>query len=211
MNFLGIDIGTSAVKTLVVDGEGRIVAEASAPVATSHPRPGWSEQNPADWWMAVDGAVTTLRRNDPRALAGVAAIGLSGQMHAALLLDEADRPLGPAILWNDGRAVAECTALTAAVPDLPEVAGVIAMPSFTAPKLMWMRRHQSELFRRGRRAVLPKDFVRLRMTGEFATDMADAAGTLLLDEARRQWSQPIMAAVGVGAAMMPRLLEGPAV
>src|SRR5262245_11016963 len=117
MSFLGLDIGTSAVKALVTDQDGRILAEAAAPVASAHPRSGWSEQDPEDWWRAVEAAIAALGKANPKAVAGVAAIGLSGQMHAALLLDEADRPIGPAILWNDGRAVAECAALTAAVPN----------------------------------------------------------------------------------------------
>ena len=129
-------------------------------------------------------------------------------MHGAIVLDITRKVIRPAILWNDGRATAECAALTAAVPGLAEIAGVIAMPGFTAPKLLWLRAHEPENFARIRHILLAKDFVRLRLTGEIATDMTDAAGTLMLDEAARDWSGPILAAVGVSREQMPRLLEG---
>jgi xylulokinase len=208
MHFLGIDIGTSTVKAVVVDASQAVVAQASAPVPTRQPQPGWSEQDPADWWRATERAVADLRAQSSTAFADVRAIGLSGQMHGAIVLDAADKVIRPAILWNDGRAVAECAALTAAVPGLAEIAGVIAMPGFTAPTLLWLRAHEPENFARIRHILLAKDFVRLRLTGEIATDMTDAAGTLMFDEAARDWSGPILAAVGVSREQMPRLLEG---
>jgi xylulokinase len=210
LNFLGIDIGTSAVKGVLVDGRQTVLAEATSPVASRQPRPGWSEQDPADWLRATDDVVAALRTAAPNELAAVAGLGLSGQMHATLLLDDADAVIRPAILWNDGRATAECGELEAAVAGLPAIAGVIAMPSFTAPKLLWLRKHEPDAFARARRVILAKDYVRLRLTGEFATDMADAAGTLCLDEAARAWSAPVLAACGVAPAMMPRLCEGSA-
>lgn len=208
MRFLGIDIGTSAIKAVVVDEHQAIVAQASAPVSTQQPRPGWSEQSPEDWWRATERAVAQVRSASPAAFADVGAIGRSGQMHGLVALDAANEVIRPAILWNDGRAVEECATLTATVPRLAEIAGVVAMPGFTAPKLLWMRAHEPEEFGRIRHIVLAKDTVRLRLTGEIVTDMADAAGTLLLDERSRDWSEPILAAVGLSREQAPRLLEG---
>jgi xylulokinase len=208
MNFLGIDVGTSAVKAVLVDGDQVALAEASAPLAISHPRPGWSEQDPQDWWRATETVVAALRRDRGKAFAGVGAVGLCGQMHGAILLDEADAVIRPAILWNDGRATAECAALEQAVSGLGRIAGIVAMPGFTAPKLRWLRAHEPEASARMRKILLAKDYVRLRLTGDCATDMADAAGTLLLDEAARDWSDPILAAAGVERTQLPRLLEG---
>ena len=208
MNVLGIDIGTSAVKAVLVDEAETVLAEAAAPVPTRQPKPGWSEQDPDDWWRATEAAVAAVRRAAPEAFAGTAAIGLSGQMHGALILDAADRPIRPAILWNDGRATAECAALTAAVQGIARIAGVVAMPGFTAPKLAWLRAHEPEAFGRIAKILLAKDYVRLKLTGGFATDMTDAAGTLLLDEAARDWSEPLLAACGITRADLPALCEG---
>lgn len=208
MIFLGIDIGTSAAKAVLVDSDEAVVGEASAPVPSAQPRPGWSEQDPEDWWRATEAVVETLRRDAPAAFGQIVAVGLSGQMHAAALLDERDRPIRPAIIWNDGRAVAECRELEEAVPQLPHIAGVIAMPGFSAPKLRWLKKHEPDSVARAFKVPLTKDYVRLKLTGEFATDMADAAGMVLLDEAKRDWSDPILAAAGVSRAVLPRLLEG---
>ena len=175
MHFLGLDIGTSAAKAALVDERQAVVAQAAAPIATHNPRPGWSEQDPEDWWRATETVVTALRQLAPAAFADVRAIGLSGQMHGAVVLDAAGRLLRPAILWNDGRATAECATLAAAVPRLAEIAGVIAMPGFTAPKVLWLRTHEPDAFTRIAHVVLAKDYVRLRLTGEIATDVSDAA------------------------------------
>jgi len=210
MHFLGIDIGTSAVKAVLVDESQTVVAEASVAVATQQPRPGWSEQDPEEAWRGSEAAVAKLRAANPDAMHDVAAIGLSGQMHGAILLDDHDRPIRPAILWNDGRATEECAELAAAVPDLPRIAGVLAMPGFTAPKIRWLARHEPEHFAHTRRIVLAKDLVRLRMTGEAATDMTDAAGTLFLDEAARAWSPAIVTAAGLDMTQMPTVMEGSA-
>jgi xylulokinase len=152
MVFLGIDIGTSAVKAVLVDEREAVVGEASAPVPSSEPRPGWSEQNPEDWWKATETAVGALRKDAPEAFRATAAIGLSGQMHGVTLLDERDVPIRPSIIWNDGRGVEECRELEAEVPDLPRIAGVIAMPSFTAPKLRWLGKHEPQSLCQGLRA-----------------------------------------------------------
>jgi xylulokinase len=208
MTYLGIDLGTSALKAVLVDEAQAILAEAAVPLKTASPRPGWSEQDPRDWWTALEGALATLCATEPMAFRNVRALGLSGQMHGAVLLDRAGEPIRPAILWNDGRATSECEALQSAVPDLPQLAGITAMPGFTAPKLLWLKRHEAESFRRVSKVVSPKDFLRHRLTGEAATEMSDAAGTLWLDEAARDWSDPILAACGLGRAEMPRLVEG---
>lgn len=202
---LGIDLGTSAVKALLLDEAGSVVAEASAPLEVSRPRPLWSEQDPHAWWAATREAVRALGGG----LDGLRAVGLSGQMHGATLLDASDRPLRPAILWNDGRSSAECEELERAVPESRSITGNLAMPGFTAPKLLWTRRHEPEVFERVARVLLPKDYVRLCMTGEHATDLSDASGTLWVDVAGRHWSEPMLEACALTLDAMPRLHEGP--
>jgi xylulokinase len=203
--FLGLDIGTSSVKAVAVDAAGVVVASASAPLSVSRPKEGWSEQAPEDWWAATDAAVRQLPGS---VRAQVEAIGLSGQMHGAVLLDGQDRVLRPAILWNDGRSAAECGELEAAESRSREITGNLAMPGFTAPKLLWVRKHEPEVFAATRCVLSPKDYVRLRMTGAKASDMSDAAGTLWLDVARREWSEAMLAATGLSRAHMPNLFEG---
>lgn len=208
MNILGIDLGTSSLKAVLVDeGEG-VVAQAAAPLRTVNPRPGWSEQDPDEWWAALRQAVRELAAAAPDAFRSVRALGLSGQMHGAVLVGRDGGALRPAILWNDARAVAECDLLMAAVPDLPSIAGIVAMPGFTAPKLLWLRRHEPQTVGRAWKVLLPKDYLRLRLTGEAVTDMSDAAGTLWLDQAARDWSEPILAATGLCREQMPTLVEG---
>ena len=205
--FLGIDLGTSEIKLLLLRADGRVVAQAGAPLQVSRPQPLWSEQVPEDWWQATQKAVAQLRGEYPREWAQVRAIGLSGQMHGAVLLDAQDRVLRPAILWNDGRSHAECEELTAAAPRLHQVAGNLAMPGFTAPKLLWVKKHEPELFARVRSVLLPKDWLRLRLSGERVSDPSDAAGTLWLDVAARDWSDELLAATGLDRSHMPRLVE----
>jgi xylulokinase len=204
--FLGIDIGTSSVKAVLVDNEGVVAEQASAPLAASRPYPGWSEQDPADWWIATNHAVTALDAQHRRQ---VRAIGLSGQMHGATLLDASDRPLRSAILWNDGRSATQCVALERAVPANREITGNLAMPGLTAPKLLWVKQHEPDVFAATRLVLLPKDYVRLCMTGTKATDVSDASGTLWLDVSRRAWSDTMLAATGLVQDQMPRLHEGP--
>jgi len=204
--FLGVDVGTSSVKAVIVDAAGAVIDQASAPLAISRPHPGWSEQNPADWWEATNRAVVSL---DASARRKVEAAGLSGQMHGATLLDAADKALRPAILWNDGRSETECRVLEAAEPKSRQVTGNIAMPGFTAPKLLWVRNHEPEVFAKIKTVLLPKDYVRLRMTGEKASDLSDAAGTLWVDVAKRAWSGAMLDATGLNEDQMPRLVEGP--
>jgi xylulokinase len=205
--FLGIDLGTSEVKLLLLDAAHRIVGQAGAPLDVARPQPLWSEQDPAQWWRATQDAVARLRTAHPLEFARVKGIGLSGQMHGAVLLDAAHAVLRPAILWNDGRSHAECTELAARAPRLHAIAANPAMPGFTAPKLLWVRRHEPEIFARVRSVLLPKDWLRLQLTGEQVSDPSDAAGTLWLDVAKRDWSDELLAACELSRADMPRLVE----
>ena len=192
--FLGIDLGTSELKLLLLDEQHRIVATTGVALTVQRPQPLWSEQDPAAWWATLDAGMARLKADHGAALAAVRGIGLSGQMHGAVTLDAADRVLRPAILWNDGRASAQCAEMMAACPELPAITGNLAMPGFTAPKLAWMRQHEPELFARIAKVLLPKDWLRLQLTGEKVSDPSDAAGTLWLDVARRDWSEELLAA-----------------
>ena len=203
--YLGIDIGTSAVKAVLVDQAGVVVAESRAPLNVSRPRPLWSEQEPADWWSAVNTAVAQL---DPGPRRHVQAVGLSGQMHGAVLLGKARQVLRPAILWNDGRCAAECDELLEREPRAHALSGNPILPGFTAPKLAWVRKHEPEVWRDLDLVLLPKDYVRLRMTGEAASDLSDASGTLWVDVGSRTWSPEMLAATGLDLSHMPRLVEG---
>ncbi|MGM9489986.1 xylulokinase [Ideonella sp. YS5] len=205
--FLGIDLGTSEVKLLLLDAGGQIVGQAGAPLSVSRPQALWAEQPPQDWWQATEAAVTTLRAAHPEAFAQVRSIGLSGQMHGAVLLGAQDRVLRPAILWNDGRSHVECAELEERAPRLHAIAGNLAMPGFTAPKLLWVAKHEPELFAQTRCVLLPKDYLRLLLTGEKVSEPSDAAGTLWLDVAARDWSDELLAACGMTRAQMPRLVE----
>ena len=208
--FLGFDFGTSSVKALLADGEQRVLAAAAEPLDVSRPRPGWSEQDPEAWWRAMLAAVDALRAARPRELAAVRGIGLSGQMHGAVLLDRSGAVLRPCLLWNDTRAAAECRELEDAFPALYDVAGNLAMPGFTAPKLLWVRRHEPDVFARTAHVLLPKAWVRYRLTGEMVEDVSDASGTLWLDVGRRDWSDGLLEATGLTRDAMPRLVEGSA-
>ncbi|WP_338721543.1 xylulokinase [Devosia sp. XK-2] len=212
MTFLGIDIGTSGVKALLIDEAGKALGEATAPaVEPVRPRPGWSEQNPADWWTATLGAIDKLKQSHGAALAAVKGIGLSGHMHGATLLGDNDEVLRPCILWNDGRSAEECSEMEAALPSLRQLAGNIAMPGFTAPKVAWVRKHEPDIYARIRKVLLPKAYVRLLLTGEHVEDMSDAAGTLWLDVAKRDWSDDLLGVTGLTRDHMPSLVEGSSV
>jgi xylulokinase len=206
--FLGIDLGTSELKLLLLDAQHHIVATVGSPLMVQRPQPLWNEQHPADWWAALEAGMAELSASHRAALAAVQGIGLSGQMHGAVALNAADQVLRPAILWNDGRSSAACDELVAACPDLPQITGNLAMPGFTAPKLQWMRKHEPALFAQVRKVLLPKDWLRLRLSGEHVSEMSDAAGTLWLDVANRTWSARTLAATGLDESHMPRLVEG---
>jgi len=205
----GLDVGTSGVKGLALDEEGGVVGSAAASYPLSTPRPGWAEQDPEDWWRAAEAVLAQLR-----ATAGPPqGIGLSGQMHGLVVLDSDDRVLRPAIIWNDQRTAAECSEIeeTLGLERLIALTGNRALTSFTAPKLLWLRHHEPDVFARIARIALPKDYVRLRLCGEHATDVADASGTLLLDVAERRWSEEMLDALAFEEAWLPRVLESPQV
>ena len=208
--YLGIDLGTSEVKVLLLASDGKVIGTAGSPFTVSRPHQRWSEQNPADWWSGTRIALSALRQRYPDEFAQVRGIGLSGQMHGAVLLDAEDRVLRPAILWNDMRSVDECAQLTKRAPDLHRIAGNLAMPGFTAPKLLWVARHEPEIFRRTTCVLLPKDYLRLMLTGGKVSDPSDAAGTLWLDVAKRDWSDELLAACDMRRSQMPALAEGSA-
>jgi len=206
--FLGLDLGTSELKALLLNDQHQVLATARVSLTVQRPQALWSEQDPARWWLALEQVMAQLQRQQPQALACLQGVGLSGQMHGAVLLDAQDAVLRPAILWNDGRSGVQCEDLTARVPDLVRITGNLAMPGFTAPKLLWVRAHEPELFARTRRVLLPKDWLRLQLTGEAVSEMSDAAGTLWLDTGRRDWSDAVLAACGLDRSHMPRLVEG---
>jgi len=208
--YLGIDLGTSELKLLLLADDHRIAGVEREPLTVSRPQPLWSEQAPADWWSALDAALLRLSARQPAAMASVRAVGLSGQMHGAVLLDAAGEVLRPAILWNDGRSAAQCAELSRRAPMLHRIAGNLAMPGFTAPKLLWVREHEPHVFERIACVLLPKDWLRWRLTGERFTDCSDASGTLWLDVGARRWSDELLAACGLARSHMPMLVEGSA-
>ncbi|WP_108658643.1 xylulokinase [Acuticoccus kandeliae] len=203
--YLGIDLGTSGLKAVLIDDAQTLVAEATAPLTVSRPHPSWSEQHPADWIEAARGALGAIAAEVP--LDGVRAIGLSGQMHGATLLDASHTVLRPAILWNDTRAADEAITLDA-TPVYREVSGNIVFPGFTAPKLNWVRRHEPALFDEVALVLLPKDFLRLWLTGEAVTEPSDASGTSWLDTGARVWSPELLELCALDVAHMPRIVEG---
>lgn len=206
---LGIDVGTSAVKVVLIDDAEAILAEREVPLAIARPGPGASEQEPEWWWEATAGVLDGLARDESAAMGRVVGIGLSGQMHGAVLLGADDRPLRPAMLWNDGRAGAQARALRRTHPHLAAVVGVPPMAGFTGPKIAWLIANEPGLVERIRTVMLPKDYVRLRLTGEKATDVTDAAGTWWFDEAARTWSAEAARATGLDPAVLPPALESP--
>jgi xylulokinase len=208
---LGIDASTTATKAVLVDEAGVVRGIGTAEYAFSVPRPLWSEQEPRLWWDGTVAAIRAVLASTGTSGADVVAIGLTGQMHGAVLLDSAGDVLRPAILWNDQRTGAECDAIRRAVgPErLIAITGNDALTGFTAPKLVWVRDHEPDVWRRIAHVLLPKDYVRFRMTGDYAVDKADGAGTLLFDLAARDWSAEVLAALAIDPAWMPRTWEGP--
>ena len=207
--FAAVDVGTSGARAAAIDLAGTRVAEARRPYRTIVANPGWAEQDPEDWWRAGEAVLERLR-----AAAGPPqGIGLSGQMHGLVALDSEDRVLRPAILWNDQRTALECRQIesTLGLARLIALTGNRALTGFTAPKLLWLRNNEPDVFARIARVALPKDYVRLRLCGEHATDVADASGTLLLDVAERRWSEEVLGALELDPAWLPRVLESPQV
>jgi xylulokinase len=209
--FIGLDIGTSGAKAIVCDGEGIILASALAEYPISSPQPLWSEQHPADWWRGAQEAIrTVVSRVDPAQIRG---IGLAGQMHGAVFLDDANQVIRPALLWNDQRTAAECIEITQKVgaERLLAIAGNPALTGFQAPKILWVRNHEPANYARIAHIVLPKDYIRFMLSDVYAADVADGAGTLLMDISARDYSPDILTALGIPLAWLPRLYEGPQV
>jgi xylulokinase len=202
VTLVGLDVGTSGVKAVAVSADGEIVARAERGYLLSTPRPGWAEQDPEDWWDAAQGALGDLGV-EPTSL------GLSGQMHGLVLLDADERVLRPAILWNDGRTGAECAEIEERIglERLVELTGNRALAGFTAPKLLWVRRHEPDVWARARHVLLPKDYVRLRLTGERSIDAADASGTLLFDVGNRRWSAEVLDVLEIPGEWLPDVHE----
>lgn len=203
--YIGLDLGTSGLKAVLIDDGQAIVAEATAPLEATRPAPGWSEQAPSNWLVAADAVMRELGAKT--SLAAVRGIGLSGHMHGATLLDANDDVLRPCILWNDTRSAIEAASLDAD-PKFRALTGNIVFPGFTAPKLAWVARHEPEVFAKVAKVLLPKDYLRLWLTGEAVAEMSDAAGTSWLDVGKRDWSDDLLAATGMTRAHMPRLVEG---
>jgi len=204
--YAGIDLGTSGVKAVLLDENNRVVASHTEKLTVSRPHPLWSEQEPQAWWQATDRVMLALGAQ--HSLKEVRAIGLTGQMHGAVLLGRQQEVLRPAILWNDGRSAQACQQLEARVPDARKITGNLIMPGFTAPKLLWVQEHEPAIWRQIAHVLLPKDYLRWRLTGDFASDMSDAAGTMWLDVGRRAWSDKLLAACGLTRDQMPTLFEG---
>ncbi len=202
--YLGLDLGTSGLKGVVIDDAQKIIAEATAPLTVSRPQDGWSEQSPADWIVAAEAVLNAMPAKVRAAIRG---IGLSGQMHGAVLLDRTDDVLRPCILWNDTRAHEEAAALDAD-PMFRRLTGNIVFPGFTAPKLVWVKNHEPMIFGKVAKVLLPKDYLRLWLTGEHVAEMSDAAGTSWLDTGKRDWSDALLSATGLDRDTMPRLVEG---
>ena len=208
--YLGVDLGTSSVKALLIDGDQTVIGSRSATLTVSRPHPGWSEQDPADWIAATISAIHALGKAHPGALQSVRGIGLSGHMHGATVLGADDQVLRPCILWNDTRSHAEAADLDAN-PLFRPLTGNIVFPGFTAPKLKWMLAHEPHLFEKAHKVLLPKDYLRLWLTGDYVSEMSDAAGTSWLDTGKRAWDERLLAATGLSLDHMPSLVEGSAV
>lgn len=202
---LGIDLGTSSIKVVILDDNLKLIKEASSPLTVSRPHPNWSEQNPEDWWNGLLKALKQLGD-----LSAIKRIGLSGQMHGAVLLDKSLKVLRPAILWNDGRSIKEC-AILEATPNAISIVKNRIMPGFTAPKLLWVKENEPKIFAAIHKVLLPKDYLRLRLTGELATDVSDASGTMWLDIEKRAWSEAMLEATHLRIEQMPKTYEGPEV
>lgn len=214
MYFLGIDVGTSGSRAVLIDGSGKVAFSATEPHAPfDSPHTGWAEQDPDDWWRASSEAIRAVIAESGAKSSAIKGVSFSGQMHGAVLLDQSDRPVGPAIIWCDQRTVEECREITELVGArrLIELVSNPALPNFTLPKLLWTRKHQPDDWARVRSVMLPKDYVRLKLTGVRATDMADGSGTLMLDVAHRAWSEEILKLTDIDPALLPELVESPAI
>lgn len=207
---LGLDISTTGAKALLIDAAGAVIGSATSPLTLSTPRPLWSEQAPADWWAGMAASIRRLLAEQHVAAADIAAIGLTGQMHGLVLLDESGQVLRPAILWNDGRTQAQCDAMRTRLgrARLIQITGNDALTGFTAPKVLWVQQNEPEIYAQARHILLPKDFIRFKLTGDYAMDKAGAAGTILFDLHARQWSPEVLASLEIPAEWLPPTFEG---
>lgn len=208
--FLGIDVGTSGTKTLAMREDGKVLASATAEYPLSSPKPGWSEQDPEDWWKATVETVKKVMKAGKIKADDVAGIGLSGQMHGSVFLDKSHNVLRPAILWNDQRTAAECADIEKKAGGREKLISMVANPAltgFTAPKILWLRKNEPKAYDKTTQILLPKDYVRFRLTGEFATEVSDASGTLLLDVKHRQWCKPLLDKLDISPALLPKVYE----
>jgi xylulokinase len=213
-HLLGIDIGTSGTKTLICDEDGKVLATATAEHPISSPKPGWSEQDPLDWWDATCAATKAVLRKARLKPTDIGGIGLSGQMHGSVFLGDGEKPLRPAILWNDQRTAQQCAEIEQKAGGRERLIQMVANPAltgFTAPKILWVRENEPRVYAKTKHILLPKDYIRFRMTGEYASEMSDASGTLLLDVAHRRWSDELLGILEIDKSLMPRLHESPEV
>ncbi|MBV8232345.1 MAG: xylulokinase, partial [Planctomycetaceae bacterium] len=211
---LGIDIGTSGTKSLAIDERGTILASATAEYPCDHPHPGWSEQDPELWWEATKKTVAEVLSKAAFKPEDIAGIGLSGQMHGSVFLDGAGTVIRPALLWNDQRTAAECAEIENKAGGRAALVRMVANPAltgFTAPKLLWLRNHEPLSWDKVRQILLPKDYIRYRLTGTYATEVSDASGTLLLDVVHRRWSGDLLSKLQIDPALLPPCYESPAV
>ena len=209
--FLGIDTSTTSSKSLLIDEQGNVVAVASSPHTLQTPRPLWSEQDPREWWDAVSASIRSVLEQAGVGGDRIAAVGLTGQMHGLVLLDEAGQVLRPAILWNDQRTQSQCDEIHARIgrERFIQITGNVALTGFTAPKILWVKQNEPDVYARAAHVLLPKDYIRLRLTGEYAMDKADAAGTVLFDLKTRDWSDEVLATLDIPRTWMPQTFEGP--
>ncbi|MFZ2361749.1 MAG: xylulokinase [Anaerolineae bacterium] len=210
---LGLDISTTGAKALLIDAAGAVIGSATTPLTLSTPRPLWSEQNPADWWAGMAASIRRLLAEQGVAGESIAAIGLTGQMHGLVLLDDSGQVLRPAILWNDGRTQAQCDEMRARLgrARLIQITGNDALTGFTAPKVLWVQQNEPGVYAQARHILLPKDYLRFKLTGDYAMDKADGAGTILFDLRARDWSPEVLAALNIPAEWLPPTFEGPEV
>jgi len=208
--FLGIDTSTTSSKALIIDERGEVIAVASSPHTLQTPKPLWSEQNPLEWWEAVSASIRSVLEKAGISGDRIAAVGLTGQMHGLVLLDDAGNVLRPAILWNDQRTQSQCDEIHQRVgkEKFIQITGNVALTGFTAPKILWVKENEPDVYAKAKHVLLPKDYVRYKLTGEYAMDKADGAGTVLFDLKKRDWSDEVLAALDIPRAWMPKTFEG---
>ena len=209
MYFLGIDTSTTSSKALLMDEKGDVIAVASSPHTLQTPHPLWSEQNPQEWWNAVAVSIRSVLEKTGVSAESIQAVGLTGQMHGLVLLDEAGKVLRPAILWNDQRTQHQCDEIYQRIgrERFIQITGNVALTGFTAPKILWVREHEPEVYAKARHVLLPKDYIRFKLTGEYAMDKADGSGTVLFDLKERDWSTEVLSALGIDPAWMPPTMK----